>query len=325
MRTGLTATLVALMLWGGGVLKARNMEMKQGNGLTGYYYQQYTVDSTGIIVFDGLTEAFSRIDTTIAFWDQSAYYRWQPVSGYGDDYSVQWKGYIYIETAGAYGFGTISDDGSQVFIDSQLVVDNGEKQWFDWEDNISEGDTSNTPFTPLVLDSGFHEISIGFYEDRAYDGIELWWFKPGPDTSDIPYYGDNFNSNNPTYNPNTTWEIVPKAVLYTSLDSVTAIAPDRRRPLWPQTVKLLPNYPNPFNPGTVIRYRVETSGPAPVQLDLSIYNPLGQRLATLVSGKHTDGVYEVEWDGRGYAGGVYFCVLKSGSGVLQTTKLILLK
>lgn len=101
-----------------------------------------------------------------------------------------------------------------------MIVDNGESQWYDWEDNISEGDTSNTSFPPLFLKKGFHNITIKFAEYGVYDGIEVWWIKPTAiDSSDIPWYGQNFHATPPTFNPNTNWEILPKSVLFTNKNS----------------------------------------------------------------------------------------------------------
>lgn len=319
------ATLFGFLLTGIVMLQAKDSKINDGNGLMGHYYQNYSIDTAGVIIFDGLTEAFTRIDTVIDFWDGGSNYRWQPVSGYGDHYSVHWKGYIYIEESGQYGFGTISDDGSQIFIDSTLIVDNGELQWYDWEDNISEGDTSNTPFSPLVLDSGFHEISITFYEDRNYDGIELWWFKPGPDASDIPYYGKNFGSSHPTYNPNTTWEIIPKSVLYSSLDSVTTIKFSDRQEIIPGSVKLFQNYPNPFNPETTIKYQL----PITNYVELAVYNLLGQKVAALVNKEQQAGEYKVIWNGidqfnRQVSSGVYILRISTNNGS-KTKKMVLIR
>jgi hypothetical protein len=82
---------------------------------------------------------------------------------------------------------------------------------------MGEADTSNTPFDPLILERGYHKINVAFYENATYDGIELWWITPSEiDSSDIPWYGDNFHGTPPTFNPNTNWELIPKRVLYTS-------------------------------------------------------------------------------------------------------------
>ncbi len=81
------------------------------------------------------------------------------------------------------------------------------------------------------------------------------------------------------------------------------------------------NYPNPFNPKTTINYQL----PSGSQVDLSIYNLLGQKVATLVSEKKAAGSYKVEWYASAFASGVYFYKLETNTGFVQTKKLILLK
>ena len=97
--------------------------------------------------------------------------------------------------------------------------------------------------------------------------------------------------------------------------------------------KLYQNYPNPFNPRTIISYQVGATCVSPVQVDLSIYNILGQKVCTLVSEKQKAGRYQVEWDAAGFASGIYYYRLTidkdpsagSGQGFVQTRKLVLLK
>ncbi len=81
------------------------------------------------------------------------------------------------------------------------------------------------------------------------------------------------------------------------------------------------NFPNPFNPSTTINYQL----PKNSTVDLAIYNMLGQRVATLVSGKQTAGRYSLQWDASGFASGVYFYRLKTAKGIVLTRKLVLLK
>ncbi len=187
--------------------------MAYGN-LLGKYYAGVNIDVNGILQTQGLTERFRRVDANIDFWDGSRYFRWQPISGQPDNYTVEWTGYIRIDVPGEYGFGTISDDGSQIWIDGQLIVDNGEGQWYDWEDNMGENEPGE-PNQPVYLNVGYHAIMVRFYEGPTYDGIELWWLRPGTGPSDIPYYGTTFHGIPPTYNPNTNWAIVPASVLVT--------------------------------------------------------------------------------------------------------------
>jgi immune inhibitor A len=72
----------------------------------------------------------------------------------------------------------------------------------------------------------------------------------------------------------------------------------------------LTNYPNPFNPATVIEYSLDQPGEA----HLNIYDVLGRRVATLLSGRQEPGAGAVAWDGTDDAGnrvasGVYFARL----------------
>jgi hypothetical protein len=93
----------------------------------------------------------------------------------------------------------------------------------------------------------------------------------------------------------------------------------------PLEFSLAQNYPNPFNPTTVISWQVGATGRSPVQVELSIYNVLGQKVCTLVSEKQKAGTYEVEWDATGFASGIYLYSLQTDKGFSQTRKLILLK
>jgi hypothetical protein len=85
------------------------------------------------------------------------------------------------------------------------------------------------------------------------------------------------------------------------------------------------NYPNPFNPNTTIQFRIARSG----NYTLTVYNVLGQRLATLLNSNLAPGSHRAEWNGRDVNGkavgsGIYFYILE-GNGVRLSHKMILLK
>jgi len=81
------------------------------------------------------------------------------------------------------------------------------------------------------------------------------------------------------------------------------------------------NYPNPFNPMTAISYSLfEISN-----VELSIYNLLGQKVATLVSARQPAGNYTVEWDASGMTSGLYLYKLTVGQNVSQTRKMVLVR
>jgi len=91
--------------------------------------------------------------------------------------------------------------------------------------------------------------------------------------------------------------------------------------LIPGTLILRQNYPNPFNPRTIINYEL----PITNEVELSIFNLFGQRVATLVNEKQNAGNYQVEWNASDLASGVYYYRLSTSAGFVQAKKLVLLK
>ncbi|MDP8232143.1 MAG: M6 family metalloprotease domain-containing protein [Candidatus Zophobacter franzmannii] len=95
--------------------------------------------------------------------------------------------------------------------------------------------------------------------------------------------------------------------------------------LVPTNTLLNANYPNPFNPETTISYSLSKTG----NVELAIYNILGQRVTTLVNDIQTSGNHSIIWKGEDSNGasvpsGVYFYKLSEGS-YTKTRKMILLK
>ena len=88
--------------------------------------------------------------------------------------------------------------------------------------------------------------------------------------------------------------------------------------------QLFNNYPNPFNPSTIIKYSV----PKESFVTLRIYNLLGEEITTLVSGEKSPGVYKVRFDsninGNSLQSGVYFYRLQT-ENFIQTKKMISLR
>jgi hypothetical protein len=88
----------------------------------------------------------------------------------------------------------------------------------------------------------------------------------------------------------------------------------------PSEIKLNQNYPNPFNPTTTISFELPESMP----VNLSVYDMLGRRVATLVNETVAAGTHQVQFDASGLSGGIYLYRLKSGSNI-QTKRLTLAK
>ena len=88
----------------------------------------------------------------------------------------------------------------------------------------------------------------------------------------------------------------------------------------PSAFSLSQNYPNPFNPVTTIAYDL----PKASEVELTIYNVAGQRVAILVSKHQRAGHYQVAWDGSAMASGVYFYRIEAGE-FRSTRRMLLLK
>ena len=88
----------------------------------------------------------------------------------------------------------------------------------------------------------------------------------------------------------------------------------------PESYTLYQNYPNPFNPSTTIKYSI----PQASFVTLNIYDILGREVTSLVNEEKTAGSYQVQFDARLLASGVYFYKIQAGS-YIQTKKMILLR
>ncbi len=104
----------------------------------------------------------------------------------------------------------------------------------------------------------------------------------------------------------------------------TAVLEERAAAV-PGAFLLEQNNPNPFNSSTVIRFVLPMSG----EVELLVYNLVGQRVATLIEGVREAGAYAVQWDGHNTSGqslasGVYLYRLQSNERV-ESRKLLLLK
>jgi hypothetical protein len=90
----------------------------------------------------------------------------------------------------------------------------------------------------------------------------------------------------------------------------TSIATSVQNPAgMPTDYALMQNFPNPFNPSTVIRYALPTDG----KVTLELFTMLGERVGVLVNESQHAGAHEVTFNASGYASGIYFYVLKSGA------------
>jgi len=80
------------------------------------------------------------------------------------------------------------------------------------------------------------------------------------------------------------------------------------------------NYPNPFNPETIIRYQIVKSGPVAIK----VYDITGREIMTLVNEEKNQGRYEVKFDASKLSSGIYFYRI-TANGFNDVKKMILMK
>jgi hypothetical protein len=96
---------------------------------------------------------------------------------------------------------------------------------------------------------------------------------------------------------------------------------------FPRQFKLAQNFPNPFNPVTVIKFNITSTS----KVKLAVYNIQGKEIAVLTDKIYEPGFYEKAWNGENYSSGVYLYKIEAvsinspGLNFAETRKMILLK
>jgi hypothetical protein len=163
---------------------------------------------------------------------------------------------------------------------------------------------------------GEQEVSTPtIIKSRGEAFVEMTWALPG----DISEYTRIYALLDPDNNLNEIHENNNKAYVVLSLYGATPIeetAPNKT----PAQLTLYQNYPNPFNPTTMIKYQL----PVTSDVELNIYNLLGQKIVTLVSERQLSGHHQVEWNASRIASGVYYYRIEAGEFQV-VKKMILIK
>ncbi|UCE64966.1 MAG: T9SS type A sorting domain-containing protein [Candidatus Zixiibacteriota bacterium] len=146
----------------------------------------------------------------------------------------------------------------------------------------------------------------------AVDSMNLAQVVPLDTTAD-PYsgsllfgLGDGYTSFVPVF--------IPGAISY----GITSDIENERQ--IPGEFALYRNYPNPFNATTTVEFAL----PEETEIELSIYNIVGQKVAVIYEGVKPAGMHTATWDAGKYPSGVYFARLESGAGS-RAIKMLLLK
>ncbi|PKL83487.1 MAG: hypothetical protein CVV24_04810, partial [Ignavibacteriae bacterium HGW-Ignavibacteriae-3] len=107
---------------------------------------------------------------------------------------------------------------------------------------------------------------------------------------------------------------------YSCSSVTTSVYDDNSSNFIPQQFQLSQNYPNPFNPTTTIRYDIPKAG----FVKISVYDILGREVRVLVNEEKNQGIYQVNFDAKYLASGIYFYTIRT-KDFTQSKKMILMK
>lgn len=244
-----------------------------------------------------------------------------PQKVYADD-----SGRIWVVSTGDYGFG----DGPETFgeinvIDSETdevtgVIEVGGRPF-----SMQFDETNNRAW---IVNEGVHQVNMAtleledeLFSSTAYFAIGFWG---GSDArlygANVPDFGssgsmDILNLQGEIQSSFTTG-IGPGFVKFTGEFEPVSVNP----PELAAGFTLEQNYPNPFNPTTTIRYELPQSS----EVNLTVYNVTGQRVATLVSGSQAAGQHSISFDASSLSSGVYYYRL-TAAGMALTRSMTLVK
>lgn len=268
-------------------------------------------------------------------------------------YTDERDGYVYAKTFDIDEFGDYPDEGARIevwinsdpyYLETEVVspiveldASGGEytftENW--WTAKISGGPVLSVTNAGAVIDFHYEDTGrlIGdfgvFYSGEAsfiyYDNSgEVIMETPAVEVSpseplqfDIPFdYPEEADSLRlVVYAPGQgevgtlVAESISKLITSSENENVT-----------PDQFRLFDNYPNPFNPGTVIRYQLAVNS----RVELKVFDMLGHEITVLVNELQTAGNHQVRFDATGLASGIYFYQIRTDNFV-QTKKMLLVK
>jgi hypothetical protein len=146
-------------VWAGVTLAT--VAIPRGPGLRGQYVRTARPDAPASI---------TALDSTIS--TRQIFRRWR--SNPPDRFSARWSGYLAIDRPGFYTFATTSDDGSMLFVNGQLVVDNGGEHG----PRTREG--------RVRLTRGAHSVALEYFQSGGPFLLEWSWAYEGEALSRVP-------------------------------------------------------------------------------------------------------------------------------------------
>jgi len=224
-------------------------------------------------------------------WQQPAYTTWYTIKRVSDGQIIKPRtlGTILNHKYPFYETVWFEDYAGVIYQRDNTLLPSG---WMDMQRNFYHNLTNNNGDSLVELS----EKSLAFHTDNYTDGdyriiIEVY---DEAGNSDIDSMDVKFKNGNPVGTENEAGKIY--------------------------SFNLEQNYPNPFNPSTIIKFIL----PEKANVELSVYNSLGEKVADVFNGELKEGYQEIEFSAESLASGIYFYRIKTGNFV-ESKKMILIK
>lgn len=135
-------------------------------GLLSEFASRGTAELKGLADFDSLMAEYVRVDPNLAFGPTSSAWPGLPAK-FVDRFQSRHTGYVRIPEDGAYTFHLASDDGSRLYLDGTLLVDNDGNHG-----TVTRSGTRN-------LEAGDHALRVDYYDNTLTAELSLSWTGPG--------------------------------------------------------------------------------------------------------------------------------------------------
>jgi hypothetical protein len=173
------------------------------------------------------------------------------------------------------------------------------------------------------------------------DGANVTFYKNGVNIETVPYtYGEGYNSRiiigaaanmDGSFRENDAFNgalddvrfysrKLTDAEILSIYQGTDVVAVEDWDSTVPSQYKLAQNFPNPFNPNTNIQFQIPRDG----HVTISVYNLLGEQVATLVDRNMKSGMHHVTFDAAQFSSGIYFYKIQA-SDFTQVKKMMLMK
>jgi len=243
--------------------------------------------------YEGTTEAAYPYTTPVGFYDGKFHLK--------SEYNWPGSATSYQTTNGANAYG-LYDMAGNVW---ELIND-----WYG-QDYYSTS-TYDNPKGP--------DVGFTMPDGKAYRGMRGGNWYNGYTTTSVNDGHSRVSNRNPSYyrgplDPNHPWYHIGFRVARKDNGNLTGITREEEyHPL------LYQNYPNPFSTTTTIRFALPKSG----SVNLTVYNSMGQLVASIVNEKLSQGLYSYQWNAGNYPSGIYSYRLRIDNQT-STRKMIIIK